>query len=140
MAKLLSKGTTIEFSTDDFTSSEVLTCQVATMDGPGQSRPITEAESLCLEPATKIPGGLTNDDVTIDGFFDPEDQAIVALQALMADPPTQASYRVTWTDASSTVTQFTGYLTRFSTTTSTGSAVGLALTVSVDTLVWNQTP
>lgn len=138
MSILLSKGTVIAFSDDDFTTEDVLTCQVASMDGPAESVPISEAETLCIEPATKIPGATTFGDVSITGYFDPNDPAIISIQdAIRAS--TASGIRIDWTSTPAKSTRIDGILNNFSVNTATQSAVGLTIGMSVNTLEWDYT-
>ena len=137
MAKLMSKGTLITFSDDDFTTEETLTCQVASFDGPGTTTETIESPDLCPDTTTdKVPGEVSFTDFGITGYFDPDDAAITALQQFDLDN-TMLSWRITWTDeAPVTTTAFTGFVNAFSVNGSTGSAVGLTIGVAVDSLEW----
>ena len=139
MSIILSKGTVIAYSDDDFVTENVLTCQIASMDGPSESVPISEAETLCIEPATKIPGAVTFGDLSITGYFDPNDAGVIAMQAAIR-AGTASAIRIDWTSTPAKSTRVDGILNNFSVNTSTQQAVGLSIGMSVNTLEWDHTP
>lgn len=139
MSIILSKGTVIAYSDDDFVTEDVLTCQIASMDGPSESVPISEAETLCIEPTTKIPGAVTFGDLSITGYFDPNDAGVIAMQAAIR-AGTASAIRIDWTSTPAKSTRVDGILNNFSVNTSTQQAVGLSIGMSVNTLEWDHTP
>ena len=139
MSIILSKGTVIAYSDDDFVTENVLTCQIASMDGPSESVPISEAETLCIEPTTKIPGAVTFGDLSITGYFDPNDAGVIAMQAAIR-AGTASAIRIDWTSTPAKSTRVDGILNNFSVNTSTQQAVGLSIGMSVNTLEWDHTP
>jgi len=139
MSIILSKGTVIAYSDDDFVTEDVLTCQIASMDGPSESVPISEAETLCIEPTTKIPGAVTFGDLSITGYFDPNDAGVISMQAAIR-AGTASAIRIDWTSTPAKSTRVDGILNNFSVNTSTQQAVGLSIGMSVNTLEWDHTP
>lgn len=139
MSIILSKGTVIAYSDDDFVTEDVLTCQIASMDGPSESVPISEAETLCIEPTTKIPGAVTFGDLSITGYFDPNDAGVISIQAAIR-AGTASAIRIDWTSTPAKSTRVDGILNNFSVNTSTQQAVGLSIGMSVNTLEWDHTP
>jgi len=139
MSIILSKGTVIAYSDDDFVTEDVLTCQIASMDGPSESVPISEAETLCIEPTTKIPGAVTFGDLSITGYFDPNDAGVISMQAAIR-AGTASAIRIDWTSTPAKSTRVDGILNNFAVNTSTQQAVGLSIGMSVNTLEWDHTP
>lgn len=137
MAKLMSKGTLIEFSDDDFTTTHSLTCQLASWTGPGTTTETIESPDLCPDtPTEKTPGAISLEDFGVTGYFDPNDTAIVAAQEFDL-LNTALDWRITWTDeAPATVTAFNGFINAFSVNGSTGSTVGLTIGVALSELDW----
>ncbi len=138
MSIILSKGVVVAYSDDDFTTEHVLTCQIASMDGPSESVPISEAETLCIEPTTKIPGATTYGDLSITGYFDPNDAAIVAIQAAIR-AGTASGIRIDWTSNPAKSTKADGILNNFAVNSSTQQAVGLSIGMAVNALEWDYT-
>lgn len=130
--KLVSDGTKIEFSIDDGTTWLDLTCQSGTWDGPSFSVAEVTGTSLCREEGTtSLPGSVDPGTFSVNGFFDPNDEAVEALYAMKATQPSPpvVMWKKTFTDEQARVESFKGYLQSFSNNGSTDAFVALAFNV-----------
>lgn len=136
MAKLMSKGTLIEFSDDDFVTTHSLTCQLASYTGPATTTNTIASPDLCPDTQTeKVPGEVSVEDFTVDGYFDPADTAIKAAQGFGLDN-TVLGWRVTYTDATPTTSTFDGFINALGVAGAGGDTIKLSMSVAAQNLVW----